>query len=45
MSILDLVKVLTASAGDSTIGSPPTLKEVFNNTGTPVSLKNSCKGP
>ena len=31
-----------ASCGDSTIGSPPTLKEVFNNTGTPVLLKNSC---
>ena len=34
--MLELVNVLTASLGDSTIGSPPRLNDVFNKTDTPI---------
>ena len=34
-------KVLNASSGLQTIGSPFTLKEVFSKIGTPVKLLNS----
>ena len=34
------IKQFIAFSGVSTIGSPFTLKEVFNKTGTPVSFPN-----